>query len=103
MKGLRVDVYLVRGTEERRGECAIACPDSASEMKLLLRRLTAQIISDIESSLANGKCDCGLYLEIFAVPPALEAWFTWREICDKSTTNSLITWKENQNGRANPA
>jgi len=98
MKGLRVDVYLVRGNDERRGECAIACPDTTAEMKNLLRRLTAQIISDIEVSLTKGQWDCGLYLEIFPVPPALESWFTWRELCDKSATNSLITWKENHNG-----
>jgi hypothetical protein len=99
MKGLRFDVFLTRGKEELVGECLTTLPDGLGQTKDLLRRVCAEVVSKIESGVASGKWDCGLYLEVFQVPEALAGWWQWRDVVSATNPVSLVSWKGGSNGQ----
>jgi len=99
MKALRVDCYLTKGMQEKKGGCLVSAPENVTECKQLLRRLMAEVISDIELSLSTGVWDCGLYLEIVQVPEALDGFYKWQDALAKLPGVTLFHWEGQTNGK----
>jgi len=94
MMGLAVNIFLEWGEREMTGEIKFVAGSTKKELQEQLAIVTSQLVRKMDEIGGPAMVKVGFYLEIFDVPPPLEAMYSFQHAFLKEGQLPKIAWSE---------